>query len=152
MIKMATKLKSDVINYGDYSIRIDYLKVKKGDGKIYTEIALVGKDAKTIDKNTNYQFTNRFYGSKEHARRIALKPLKHAMHKLARGTVEMDYDEVMSLPSDLSYETKIYVTALGQENIYFQRGGLNYFVKSSKNFKRFDTPKWIKTQELKEML
>lgn len=146
------KLKSDIIECGNKSIRIDYLKVRKGDGKVYVEVALIGRDAKKIDDNTEHKLTERFYGNKKHAQNIVLPVVKGQVYKLQRGTVEMDYDEVIALPSDLSNEKKIFVISLGQENIYFQKGGLDFFVKSSKNFKRFETPKWIKTQELKEMI
>lgn len=143
------KLKSDIINYGDKSIRIDYIKVRKGDGKVYVEVALVGKDAKKIDEKTEHKLTSRFYANKTHAQEIVLPVVKGQVYKLQRGTVEMDYDEVMKLQNDRKI---IFVTSLGQENIYFQKGGLDFFVKSSKNFKRFETPKWITTNKLKEMI
>lgn len=47
---------------------------------------------------------------------------------------------------------KIFVTSLGEENIYFQMGGLDYFTKSQKDFEYFETPKWIEASKLKEML
>lgn len=70
------KLKPDIINYGNDSIRIDYLKVKKANGKTYVEIALIGKDAKMFDEKSN-KLTTHFYGSKEHAQSIVLPAIRN---------------------------------------------------------------------------
>lgn len=146
---MVRKLKSDIINYGNDSLRIDYDKVKKVDGETYVEVSFVGKDAFYVDNKTDFRLTQSFYGTKEHAQSFVLGAVKAILMKKARGTVEMDYDEVMKLPEGRKI---IQITSLGQENIYFKKGGLDYFVKSYKNFDRFETPKWITTTELKRMV
>lgn len=72
---MMNKLKSDVVNYGDESIRVDYLK-RVINSKTYVQIFLVGNLSRLLDKKTNYYLTDRYYANKKHAQEIVLPVIR----------------------------------------------------------------------------
>ena len=142
------KLKSDVIDYGNDFLRIDYVKTKKANGKLYVEVFFIGTDASKIINMDKSESTKRLYDSKDHAQKIVVPIVKKIIHKLNRGVVEMDISKAKSLPA---YKD-LYVTSLGEENVYFQMDGEEYYVKGKKWDVYFETPKWMSASQFKRLL
>lgn len=142
-------LKSDFIKYGDNKVlRVDYIKSIKGNGKVYVDVAFFGEDAQKVDKLTNSRYTGRFYGNKEHAQSIVIPSLKSVIKKMQRKNIEMDIKDAKNIEA----YRDIYITSLGEENIYFEMDNKLYYVKGKKWDVNFETPKWVTASEFKKLL